>query len=480
VTVRDRRYDDIVNRVTITAVSDASRGGERGKQWGLAVALECARPAAPPVRRGLADVAAVEIGRGEERAFRQAGGELRIDIPDPMASQRHARLVRVGDGWRVRDAGSKNGIRVNGRRVDDSACGNGDVIECGGTFLVLRQAEGPIEDLDAPAGCTALLRTLSPALERELAILPRVARSRVPVLARGESGTGKELVAAAIHELSGRSGPLVAVNCGAIPPSLLESELFGSRRGAFSGAEDRLGLVRGAEGGTLFLDEIAELPASSQTALLRFLQDGEILPLGAGKRVVVDVRVVAATNRPIEALVTAGGFRHDLYARLRGYELRLLPLRARLEDLGFLCASLLARLEPHGRERHLSRAAARALFAHPWPMQVRELEQALRSALATAQGAEIEPGDLRLAARTPVGDDTASGSCGRSSDDEAAPAVAVEPSAPDGGDDERARIVAALDACAGNQTRAARALKISRSTLIQKILLHRIPRPRSR
>jgi sigma-54 dependent transcriptional regulator, acetoin dehydrogenase operon transcriptional activator AcoR len=474
--VRGRRYDAMVKRATVTAVSDASRGGEGGKQWALAVALECARPAAPPVRRGLADIAAVEIGRGDERALRRAGGELRIDIPDPMASQRHARLVRAGEGWRVRDAGSKNGIRVNGRRVDEAACGDGDVLECGGTFFVVRHADGPIDDLDAPAGCTALLRTLSPAFERELAILPRIARSRVPVVARGESGTGKELIAAAIHELSGRTGPLVAVNCGAIPPALLESELFGSRRGAFSGAEDRLGLVRGAEGGTLFLDEIAELPAASQTALLRFLQDGEVLPLGAGKRVVVDVRVVAATNSPIEALVAAGGFRHDLYARLRGYELRLLPLRARLEDLGFLCASLLARLERSGAERRLSRAAARALFAHPWPMQVRELEQALRSALATAQGAEIQPADLRLAGQ-PASERPARGESRRSLDGHAP--LAVEPPAPEG-DDERARILAALDACAGNQTRAARALKISRTTLVQKLRLHRIPRPRSR
>ena len=240
--------------------------------------------------------------------------------------------------------------------------------------------------------------------------------------------------------------------------------------------------MRNAEGGTLFLDEIAELPASSQTALLRFLQDGEVLPLGAGKRIVVDVRVVAATNRPIEALVIAGGFRHDLYARLRGYELRMLPLRARLEDLGFLCASLLARFEPHGTQRRLSRAAVRALFAHRWSMQVRELEQALRSALATAQTDEIQPSDLRLAARAPAAEPSSAASPSRSSEGGRAP-LAVEaapPGAADGGDDERARIVAALDACAGNQTRAARALKISRSTLVQKILLHRIPRPRSR
>jgi transcriptional regulator with PAS, ATPase and Fis domain len=466
-----------VKGLTATAVSDASRSGERGPQWALALAFEHARPDAAPARRGLADVTTVEIGRGEARAFRRTRGELRIDLPDPMASQRHARLERADGGWRVRDAGSKNGTRLNGRRIDEAACGDGDAIECGGTFFVLRLAEGPIDDLDAPAGCTALLRTISPAFERELVLLPRIARARISVLARGESGTGKEVVAAAIHELSGRAGPLVAVNCGAIPATLVESELFGSRRGAFSGAEDRPGLVRGAEGGTLFLDEIAELPASSQTALLRFLQDGEVQPLGAGKRQIVDARVVAATNRPIEALIADGRFRADLYARLRGYELRLLPLRARIEDLGVLCASLLARLDPH-RARRLSRTAVRALFAHPWPMHVRELEQALRSALATGQNDELGASDLRLSAGLDLPSHASSSSHSPpASHAPPAPSPLAAHPADDG--EERARVVAALDAAAGNQTRAARALGISRSTLVQKIRLFRIPRPRS-
>jgi DNA-binding NtrC family response regulator len=447
---------------TVTAASEVSRGGERGPQWTLAVALECARPTAPPARRALAEVDRVEIGRGDARAFLRRGRELRIDLPDPVASQCHAQLIRAADGWLVEDAGSKNGTRVNGGRIARAALADGDVVECGGTFLVLRRADGPITDLDAPAGCTDLLRTISPAFERELAILPRIARSRVPVLVRGASGTGKEVAAAAIHERSGRDGPFVPVNCGAIPASLIESELFGVRRGAFSGAEDRPGLVRGAAGGTLFLDEIAELPAASQTALLRFLQDGEILPLGAGKRAVVDARVVAATHQPIEALVADGRFRHDLHARLLGYELHLPPLRARIEDLGLLCASLLARLAPPGRAPVLSRGAARALFAHAWPMQIRELEHVLEAALATAQGPELRASDLRLTAdaNPPAARDAASDGPGAS--------------------DERSRILAALDACAGNQTRAARALGISRSTLIQKIRLHQVPRPRGR
>src|SRR5262249_3253248 len=147
------------------------------------------------------------------------------------------------------------------------------------------------------------LRTLSPALQRELAIVPKLARSKLPMLIRGESGTGKEVAAHTIHELSGRRGAMIAVNCGAIPASLIESELVGSRRGAFSGAEDREGIVRGAEHGTLFLDEVAELPLPSQVALLRLLQSGEVLSLGANKVATVDVRVIAATHQPMEMLV---------------------------------------------------------------------------------------------------------------------------------------------------------------------------------
>src|SRR5262249_54634510 len=305
---REPRRHTMANR-TDTVGSESPRTGDRAPEWALAVALDCAELRAPPARLALARVTEAEIGRGGERGFPRSGTRLRIDLSDRSASQLHARLARAGDDLSLEDAGSKNGTRVNGRRVDRAALADGDIIECGGTFLVLRRASGPIRDLYAPSASTKALQTISPTLERELAVLPKIARSRVPVLVRGDSGTGKEVVSSAIHALSGRSGPFVPVNCGAIPPTLVESELFGSRRGAFSGAEDRAGLVPSAERGTLFLDEIAELPATSQAALLRVLQDGEVQPLGAGKRVLVDVRVVAATNRPVEELVADGRFR---------------------------------------------------------------------------------------------------------------------------------------------------------------------------
>src|SRR6266852_6634237 len=174
--------------------------------------------------------------------------------------------------------------------------------------------------------------------------LEAVAASTVSVVLQGESGTGKEVAATAMHRLSGRVGPFLPVNCGGLPETLIESELFGSRKGAFSGADkDRPGLFRSADGGTLFLDEIGELPASAQSALLRVLQDGEILPIGATQPIRVDVRFLAATNRNLDAQVARGLFRADLLARISGFAVWLPPLRERREDMGILIAALLNR-----------------------------------------------------------------------------------------------------------------------------------------
>jgi transcriptional regulator with PAS, ATPase and Fis domain len=190
-------------------------------------------------------------------------------------------------------------------------------------------------------------------------------------------------VARAVHELSGRPGSFVGVNCGALPATLLETELFGYKKGAFSGAtDDRPGLVRASDRGTLFLDEIGDLPASSQAALLRVLQEHEVMPVGGTRPVPVDLRVVAATHKGLDRLVADGGFRQDLFQRLAGHRTELAPLRERREDLGLLIASL---LERHGgRELGLDSPAALALLRHDWPGNVRELEQCLSAAAVLA------------------------------------------------------------------------------------------------
>jgi transcriptional regulator with GAF, ATPase, and Fis domain len=217
-----------------------------------------------------------------------------------------------------------------------------------------------------------------------------VAKADLSVVLSGESGTGKEVLARAVHGISGRSGAFVAVNCGALPDELVESELFGSRKGAYSGAtEDRPGLVRSADRGTLLLDEIGDLPLSSQAAFLRVLQEREVVPVGATRPVPIDIRLIAATHRDLEALIVKGKFREDLFARISGVKVTLPPLRERREDLGLLIATLLARTGTAPDDVSFDVEAARVLFRYRWPRNIRELEKALAGAVVLANGAPI-------------------------------------------------------------------------------------------
>jgi len=226
-----------------------------------------------------------------------------------------------------------------------------------------------------------------------------VAPTGVAVMLLGDTGTGKEVVARAVHALSRRTGAFVPVNCGALPATLIESTLFGHRKGAFSGAdEDRPGLVRSADGGTLFLDEIGDLAPQSQAALLRVLQEREVTPVGGVRAIPVDIRLVAATHHELDARVAAGRFRADLYGRIAGWTLELPPLRARIEDLGLLVASLLTRESPAGSEVTVSAEAGRALVEYGWPRNVRELAKTLAAAVALSGGhVELEhlPDEVR-------------------------------------------------------------------------------------
>jgi transcriptional regulator with GAF, ATPase, and Fis domain len=226
--------------------------------------------------------------------------------------------------------------------------------------------------------------TLLPYLAQQFSTVAQIAKSNVPVIVQGETGTGKELVARAIHELSQRSGPFVAVNCNAIPATLLESELFGYRKGTFSGAvETRAGLLRSADRGTLFLDEIADLPPGSQGSLLRVLQEGQVLPLGEVRPVPIDIRVCVASHRDLQQMVAHNEIRPDLYARLAGFTIQLPPLRERREDFGLLVGAILRRIvrgeQLEGLAFHPS--AERALLGYHWPFNIRELERSLEAAL---------------------------------------------------------------------------------------------------
>jgi len=361
----------------------------------LFVVMECDRPLSGGARYELTDVDEVLIGRGRERGFirERVGRRVRLNLrlPGRSLSTVHARIVHDRGDWILEDAGSTNGTLVNGRRVERAVIGDSDCIEVGHTLLALRVAvptpADALPDLDSleHAAQTHGLLTLQPLLARDYAALAKVAGSALAIVLNGKTGTGKEVVARAVHRLSGRQGPFVAVNCGALVPSLVESQLFGHTQGAFSGAiRHELGFVRSADQGTLLLDEAGDLPVAAQAALLRVLQEFEVTPVGSPRAVHVDVRVIAATHEPLEQLVIARRLREDLRARLEGHVMELPPLHARREDLGILAASILSRLSV---PRLMIRpSAARLLLSHDWPLNVRELEQVLRRAVALSDG----------------------------------------------------------------------------------------------
>lgn len=379
-----------------------SRSDARGAQSVLVRVLAAGQPLAGAARHSLAGLDEVRFGRGSgiSRQVEQGLRVLDLRVPDPFASRHHARMVRAGDRWVLEDASSKNGLRVNGGMQVRRWLEDGDLFEVGETFFVFRsalvipEAEPPDIAVTPSSGPAPGMATVLPDLVQAFADLARVARSPLPILLRGETGTGKEVLARAYHQLSGRSGPLVAVNCGAIPPSLLESNLFGHLRGAFTGAtEERRGLVASAHRGTLVLDEIAELPLASQSALLRVLHEREVLSLGATRPVPVDLRIVAASSCDLTERVRAGQFRDDLLARLQGHELDLPPLRARREDLGLMLTALWEQSSGDAGASHLSLEAAWALLSYEWPHNVRELEQTLVAARALASDV-VELDDL--------------------------------------------------------------------------------------
>ncbi len=361
----------------------------------LVLAMQCDRPLDPPAMFSLGGVDEVEIGRGDaavHRREREGAHRLILRVPDLRMSTVHARILRLRDRWVLEDAGSKNGCVISGEKHQRVSLKDGDLLELGHTLFVFRDdgeewVESAVDPLEPPAPGLA---TFTPSLAHDFASLVKIAPSEVSVVLLGETGTGKEVVARAIHQLSGRKGDLVAVNCGALPENLLEAELFGHRKGAFSGAlEDRPGLIRAADGGTLFLDEIGDMPASSQAALLRVLQEREVTPVGDTRPVKVDVRVIAATHRDLDHLTEKQHFRQDLLARISGLTIDLPPLRERREDLGLIVATLLRRVAPEPTSITLRRAAARAIFRYDWPLNVRELEKCLGAAVVLSDGGRI-------------------------------------------------------------------------------------------
>jgi transcriptional regulator with GAF, ATPase, and Fis domain len=368
-------------------------------------------------------------------------------------------------------------------------------VEIGSTFLVVEggsERSGPADLASRPTLPPSPSREGDPELvvtdermKQLHRLLRTVAQGTISVVLLGETGVGKEVIARAIHRYSPRaSRPFVSINCAAIPEALLESELFGHERGAFTGAvKDKVGLLESAAGGTLLLDEVGEMPLPAQAKLLRAIETREIVRVGGVKPRPVDVRFVSATNRDLEALVEARSFRRDLYFRLNGISVTVPPLRERAGELEGMARRFVAEFgRTLGRgEVTLSAAALATLRKQSWPGNVRELRNVIERAVLLSDGAEIRPEHLSLGAPPAP---TSSASLDAIPEIEAE----LEEEAPHSGASlsedmraiERKRILDALEQCAGNQTRAAEKLGITRRALIHRLETYGVPRPRKR
>jgi DNA-binding NtrC family response regulator len=392
----------------------------------------------------------VVVGPGSRTHRLQQGVELTLGrdptstvilADDPAASRQHARVSMSGDAVAIEDLRSRNGTFVDGRRTERAELDAGSVVRVGNTIGCLVRstedwqpvtAEGPLV-----GGC---------ALAAARRVISLVGPTEMLVLITGETGTGKEVVARLVHAASHRTGPFIPVNCAALPEALVESELFGHARGAFTGAaQARRGLFASAAGGTLFLDEVGDLALAGQAKLLRVLEDRMVRPVGAEVAHEVDVRIISATNSDLAGAVERGQFRADLLARLGAVEIRLPPLRERREDIPLLAEHLLRRA---GRSAALTADALEALLLHDWPHNVRELETVVRGA-ALAASAEIGLDHLPQRLRDNLHRLRDAG--------KPAPRSPNAPSA-----ESRQAFIDALAATAGNLRRVSRELGISR------------------
>ena len=416
-------------------------------------------------------------------------------VRDDSVSRQHAK-VHGGSPPELEDLGSTNGTKVMGRLLaagERAKLGFGTVVELGSVVAFVQRAEGLDAHRNSPTAQSSSRMTIAPPAatfppprsdERSVVIAdPEMVRlyrlidvispSRLSILVLGETGAGKDVYAETIHRRSPRArAPFMRINCAALPENLLEAELFGYERGAFTGAlQAKLGLFEAADGGTVFLDEIGEMTLSTQAKLLRVLESGEVMRLGSVKSKRVDVRFVAATNRDLEALSQTGQFRSDLFFRLNGVSVTLPPLRRRPDDILPLAKTFLG-----PAANMLSTAAESALRNFRWPGNIRELKNVVERAALLSQGGAILPEHL-LFSNVAVPAD--------------APVPLPAPSAPslpaatgqqgfkeELNEMERVRILEAMEKCGGNQSRAAKQLGISRTTLIKRLEQYQYVRPR--
>ncbi len=399
----------------------------------------------------------MRIGRGDD-------AELRID--DPSVSREHALLYfEKGKPVQVADTGSSNGTRVRGKALTTGqrvTIAPGETFEVGSALLML-QSPLELENAQAARGEGGAIVIEDRTMAGIYALAERVAKSTISVLLLGETGVGKDVLARRIHAMSPRTDkPFLPLNCGALSEQLLESELFGHERGSFTGAvEAKQGLLEAADGGSVFLDEVGELPMSVQVKLLRVLEERQVRRVGGLRARPFDIRFIAATNRDLAEAVHQGTFRADLFYRLNGISLVIPPLRQRIGEIEELARRFVDDASGRAERSPVPTIAPEALQwlkSHHWPGNIRELQNTMERAVLLCTGDEITLEHLPPVTGHPGarGGDSAEGDA----------------------DPERQKILDALEQCAGNQTRAARLLGISRNTLLARLDAYGILRPR--
>jgi len=430
----------------------------------------------------------VEIRLGLKEIRIGRGRDADLLLPDPSVSRLHARIFRVGEQYFLADT-SRNGTYLDGKRVTQAMLEGGQTFRIGPYQIhFLRERQSPEPDpptvtqgarlgsdssgppsatIPSTSSDTFGLEGKSPFIKKLIENIRRVAGSDLPVLVDGETGSGKELVSRGIHDASSRRNrPFVVVNCGAISSDLIESELFGHEKGSFTGATaQRRGAFEIAHGGTIFLDEIGELPLALQPKLLRALEQKEIKRVGGNETILVDVRVIAATNRNIREEMSRKRFRDDLYFRLSTITLHVPPLRERREDIVPIAIIFLAEAASKANRAapELTNAAAEFLASHDWPGNVRELRNAIQRALVMAEGPSLMAEDfsfLLTMESTPI-----------------EPAADTHLSRWE--HTEKTSILAELARQRWNKTRTARELGIAKSTLFEKLKKFGIRSPES-